>query len=206
MRSNGHNLATSPWVADPSRAMTAIMDLDQWIARFRGPLVGLLASWGNDPRRAVELAQDTIAEAWTCRARFRGSSDDVAAAGAWLRGIARNLHRSERRRDRGSSRLQRLPSLDDLPQEELATQASSHVSDAQLALERAMSRLKPEWRAVLTMRYLEGSGLPEIAAVMELSVRAVEGLLHRARKELQATLPVAQRTQRFETSVAKEIV
>ena len=49
------------------------------------------------------------------------------------------------------------------------------------------------WREVLTMRYVGGSGLAEIAAVMEISVRAVEGLLHRARKELQSVLPVAAR-------------
>ncbi len=32
------------------------MDLDLLIDRFRGPLVGLLASWGASPRDAHELA------------------------------------------------------------------------------------------------------------------------------------------------------
>ncbi len=46
--------------------MTAPLDptLERWIALFRGPLTGLLASWGTDWRQAEELAMDTFAEAW----------------------------------------------------------------------------------------------------------------------------------------------
>ena len=173
--------------------MGVIMDLDLLIQRFRGPLVGLLASWGNDRQRAVELAQDTFAEAWTCRANFRGSFEDLASVGSWLRGIARNLHRRARRSSKGSLHLTRLPSLEDVPSQHLASAKLAPETEAHVELERAMQRLKPEWREVLTMRYVGGSGLAEIAAVMEISVRAVEGLLHRARKELQSVLPVAAR-------------
>ncbi|MDP6539419.1 MAG: sigma factor [Planctomycetota bacterium] len=75
------------------------MDLDGFIDRFRGPLIGLVASWGASPRDAVEIAQDAFAEAYLGRERFRGSFEDEVAAGAWLRGIARNLHhRGARRR------------------------------------------------------------------------------------------------------------
>jgi RNA polymerase sigma-70 factor (ECF subfamily) len=186
--------------------MTAIMDLDLLIQHFRGPLTGLLASWGNDRQSAIELAQDTFAEAWFCRANFVGSFDDVAAVGPWLRGIARNLHRRQHRTAKGPARMSRLPSLDEVPPEQFAASPAPQPSDAQLALEHALSRLKLEWRTVLTMRYLEGSGLPEIAAVMDLSVRSVEGLLHRARKELQAILPVAAQPARGNaSSTSKEI-
>lgn len=170
------------------------MDLDLLIHRFRGPLTGLLVSWGNDRQRAVEIAQDTFAEAWFCRANFRGSFEDLAVVGPWLRGIARNLHRRQLRTMRGPARGSTSTSLDDLPEDRLAAAPDAQPTEAQLALEQALSRLKLPWRTVLTMRYLEGSGLPEIAAVMDLSVRAVEGLLHRARRELRAILPLAAET------------
>lgn len=92
---------------------------------------------------------------------------------------------------RGPARGSTSTSLDDLPEDRLAAAPDAQPTDAQLALEQALSRLKLPWRTVLTMRYLEGSGLPEIAAVMDLSVRAVEELLHRARRELRAILPLA---------------
>ena len=72
---------------------------ERWVEAFRGPLVGLLASWGPDWRTAEELAQDTFAEAWFGRARFRGDADDLGAVGAWLRGIAFHLHSAARRRE-----------------------------------------------------------------------------------------------------------
>jgi hypothetical protein len=55
--------------------------LEGWIAAFRGPLIGLLASWGRDWRAAEELAQDTFAEAWVSRGRFVGDFSDTRAYG-----------------------------------------------------------------------------------------------------------------------------
>ena len=84
--------------------------LERWIDAFRGPLIGLLASWGSDWRAAEELAQDVFAEAWMSRERFDGDTDDLETAGAWLRGIAARLHYSERRRS-----ARRPQPLDDPP-------------------------------------------------------------------------------------------
>lgn len=165
------------------------MDLDALIDRYRGPLVGLLASWGNDRGRATELAQDTFAEAYLGRESFRREWGDDRAVGAWLRGIARNLHRQNRRRDRGSPSLRRLCALEDVPQERLAMPVPADEDPAQAAVRAGLLRLRQTWRTVLTMRYVEGSGLPEIAAILGTSVRAVEGRLHRARLELKAILP-----------------
>jgi RNA polymerase sigma-70 factor (ECF subfamily) len=66
----------------------AQIDLERWIAAYRGPLIGLLASWGADWRAAEELAQEVFAEAWMARERFHADPQDLAAVGAWLRGIA----------------------------------------------------------------------------------------------------------------------
>src|SRR5262245_25334952 len=84
--------------------------LERWIDAFRGPLTGLLASWGSDWRAAEELAQDVFAEAWLSRERFRGDPEDLEAAGAWLRGIAARLDHVEWRRS-----ARRPEPLDDAP-------------------------------------------------------------------------------------------
>lgn len=164
------------------------MDLDELIRRFRGPLVGLIASWGNGPRDARELAQDTFAEAYLARDRFRGSWDADSDVGPWLVGIANNLHHAHGRRRRGPARLRRLDSLEELPAEALAEPAEDEPSDAVDELRRALVGLRGPSRTVLTMRYVDGAGLAEIGALLGLGVRAVEGRLRRARQELQALL------------------
>ncbi len=156
-----------------------LMDLDALMTRFRGPLMGFLAGLGNDRQRAVELAQDTFAEAYLSRERFNGSWDEAGAVGAWLRGIAHNLHLARWRRDRGPRAM--TGAVEEIPA------AASEPADPS-PVGAALARLRGPWRTVLTMRYLEGSGLPEIAAVLGLSVRAVEGRLRRARHELKALL------------------
>lgn len=157
------------------------MDFETLIDRWRGALVGLLAAWGASPRDAVELAQDTFAEAYMARKRFIGSWEDDNAVGPWLRGIARNLHANHvRRRSPGG---QQHVALDRV--EETASPAGE-ASDARLEeLLAAIGRLREPWREVLLMRYVEGIALTEIAALLGLGERAVEGRLRRARKELE---------------------
>ena len=159
------------------------MDLDALMHRFRGPQVGFLAGLGNDRQRAVELAQDAFAEAYLSRERFAKSWQDTAAVGAWLRGIAHNLHLARWRRERGL-RASASAGIDDVAARDPEPAEPSPVA-------KAMARLRAPWRTVLQMRYLEGSGLDEIAAVLGLSVRAVEGRLRRARHELKALLAAA---------------
>lgn len=162
------------------------MDLDDLIHRYRGPLVGLLAAWGNGPRDARELAQDTFAEAYLSRERFRGRWDRDADVGPWLTGIARNLHRSHGRRRLGPPRLART-SLEALPPEALQQPSAEPGLDPEPLL-AALDELRGPWRTVLIMRYVDGSGLAEIGALLGLGTRAVEGRLRRAREELRRVL------------------
>ncbi len=154
--------------------------LDLITQRFRGALVGMLASWGATPRDAIELAQDTFAEAYLSRERFRGDWDDISAVGKWLRGIAKNLYLAHLRR--WARRAETLEEQDHPATEPV--QESEHV----IRIRAAMDRLRGPWRCVLQMHYVEGSGLAEIAALLGISERSVEGRLRRARQELERVL------------------
>ncbi|MCR9248262.1 MAG: sigma-70 family RNA polymerase sigma factor [bacterium] len=168
------------------------MDLDALIPRFRGPLIGFLAGLGNDPQRATELAQDTFAEAYLSREQFRGSWDELATVGGWLRGIAHNIHLARWRKDRGPRAPvpvapEELPAAasDDRAAAATATSGGSPVDERATEIRAALGRLRGPWRTVLRMRYLEGNSLAEIGAVLGISERAVEGRLRRARQELE---------------------
>jgi RNA polymerase sigma factor (sigma-70 family) len=152
-------------------------DLERWIEQFRGPLVGLLASWGRDWRAAEELAQDCFAQAWLSRERFVGNPDSLAAVGAWLRGIAFRLHAVDRRREaaRPSEALEREP----------AAPPVSEQDERRDVLARAFARLPAPQQTVLRMHYLEESSAAEVAALLGLSAKAVEDRLYQARRALR---------------------
>lgn len=154
--------------------------LEQWIARFRGPLVGLLASWGSNWGEAEELAQDTFCEAWLSIKRLRGNRQDSRVVGPWLRGIAANLHRQKRRKIR---RLRQV----ELPEEDnLSAPIISNESDERLdALRAAFAELRTEHQTVLRMFYLDEASTREVAALLFLTEKAVEGRLHQARRSLR---------------------
>lgn len=153
---------------------------ERWVSAFRGPLVGLLASWGSDWRSAEELAQDSFAEAWMGRERFRGSADDLKAVGAWLRGIAYNLHNAALRK---RERTPRLAVDADQPAPEAEPE-----DERRARLTAAFARLSAPHQTILRMHYLEATGTREVAALLGLTPKAVEGRLRQARKALRSKL------------------
>ena len=67
----------------------------------------------------------------------------------------------------------------------------------------AIDRLRPEHREGVLMRYFEDSSLAEVAALLVISVRAVEGRLYKARVELRRMLrpPVITEGETRDTEV-----
>ena len=57
-------------------------------------------------------------------------------------------------------------------------------------IREVLSRLAPQHRAALTLRYLDGLSVPEAATILDRSVAATETLLVRARRALRKTLDV----------------
>ncbi|MAG62482.1 hypothetical protein CMO84_03070, partial [Candidatus Woesearchaeota archaeon] len=133
--------------------MVREMDLDALILEFRSPLTGLLSSWGAAPRDAIELAQDTFAEAYLSRERFAGDWADQGAVGGWLCGIAQNLFHASRRKATGGGRLVSLDEAGE-PAEGRGDDSADSEEDKDL-LREALAGLKGPWRTVLTMRYAE---------------------------------------------------
>lgn len=159
--------------------------LDQWVESFRGPLVGLIASWGPGWGRAEEMAADAFAEAWIGRSRFQGDPADLGAVGAWLRGIAMNLARTARRKRRSHETVS----------EDLAMPLSPEADPRQERLREAFEGLKTEHQNILRMYYLEETGTREVAALLGLTQKAVENRLYQARKALRTKVGPRESTE-----------
>ena len=60
--------------------------------------------------------------------------------------------------------------------------------EQKIAVHRAMRSLKPEYRQVLWLTYIEGFSNRETAGIMRRSVHSVETLVYRARQSLKHVL------------------
>lgn len=161
------------------------MDLADFINTYRGPLIGLIASWGAPWSDAAEIAEESFCEAWLNRESCRGGWQQPEVFGKWLRGVARNRYRSwvrdrSRRRDQFVSDSSEV--LDRAP-------APVAPSDAHLdALRHAIERLPDKLRQVVLMHYLEETGVKQVAELLSVSAKTVEGRLFQARRELRRLL------------------
>jgi RNA polymerase sigma factor (sigma-70 family) len=162
------------------------MDLTAYINTYRGPLIGLLASWGAPWDEAVEIAQDSFAEAWINRQSCRGNWKELDVFGRWLRGVARNRFRTWARSNwRGRARMVALsPEL----LEQLAAPQDPEPLEHLEALRQAIKRLPVRLRQVVLMHYLEESSVKEVAALLSVSPKTVEGRLYQARRTLRRLL------------------
>lgn len=134
----------------------------------------------GDPDDAEDTAQDTFLEAWRSLDGFRGDS----ALSTWLYRIVMNrcLRALRRRRDAAP-----------LPERLVSTAPGpERVAEARTQVERLRSvlanRLTPEQRAALVLRELEGCSYEEIATILQTTVPAVKGRVHRGRVEVLSAM------------------
>lgn len=162
------------------------MDLSDVIDRFRGPLIGLIVSWGTNYTDATEIAQDSFADAYLNRDSCRGDWQDPEVFGRWLRGIARNKFRNEwRSRNR---RERRVISVDRSALEAAANPSFQREDERLEHLRAAIDALPAKLKQVVMMHYLEVTSVKNVAALLSVSAKTVEGRLYQARRELRRTI------------------
>lgn len=139
---------------------------------------------GGDRAEAEDVAQETMLRLWRIAPEWRQGETKVTT---WAYRVATNLcldrHRARRRKAQTA--------LDDAP--ELASADPSAEgrlvqADRMAALEAALGELPDRQRQAVVLRHIEGLTNPEISAVMEIGVEAVESLTARGKRALSAIL------------------
>jgi RNA polymerase sigma-70 factor (ECF subfamily) len=137
---------------------------------------GYLCARAGSPVVAEDLTADTFLAA--VQAIQRGTVNDLTIA--WLVGVARHkLVDHWRRQAREESGL-RLVESDDVEEDGL----DLHFERAQARA--VLEQLGPHHRSALTLRYLDGLSVPEVADLLGRTVHATEALLVRARNAFRA--------------------
>lgn len=138
----------------------------------------------GDRAEAEDVAQETMLRLWKVAPTWRQGETKVTT---WAYRVATNLC-IDRQRDRGRKRQL---ALEDAPEvADGAPGAEGRLIDRGrlVALEAALAELPDRQRQAVVLRHLEGMTNPEIAAIMEIGVEAVESLTARGKRALSAIL------------------
>ncbi len=151
------------------------------VGLYLGPALLLARRILNDAAEAEDVAQEAMLRLWQMAARWR----DEAPIGAWLHRVVYNLAIDRIRRRRRSESLDAADNVADpapTPVEHLAREQQAALVDA------AIAGLPERQRTAMTFVHHMEMGNIEAAALMEISVEALESLLARARRSLRAQL------------------
>jgi RNA polymerase sigma-70 factor (ECF subfamily) len=162
------------------------------VRRYERPVFSLIDRLVRETAISEELTQDAFLKIF----RKLHTFDSRLRLSAWILRIAHNTALDHLRRHRPSLLSLDAPvEEDDRPLGELIPDEATPLPDRSLeqsrlaaALDRALDRLRPEYRAVLVLRYQEGLEYGEIATVIERPVGTVKTFVHRARRALARAL------------------
>jgi len=163
--------------------------------RYERPVFSLVYRMVRDRETAEDLAQETFVKVLNAldsyRPEYRFSS--------WIFKIANNAAIDHlRRRELNTLSLDGAPgAVTASAVEATVLQATDHSPSplAELesrelgtAIEQAVARLRPDYRACILLRHVEGRAYEEIAETLDLPLGTVKTYIHRARLELREHL------------------
>ena len=165
------------------------------IRRYERPIFSLLYRMVRDRELAEDLAQETFVKVLnavdTYRPEYKFSS--------WIFKIANNTAIDHlRRRNLDTLSLDGSPHAATAEAVEATTLQISDGAESQLEevtarelgqqIGVAIARLRPEYRACILLRHVEGRPYEEIAEMLDLPLGTVKTYIHRARNELRILL------------------
>lgn len=163
--------------------------LNELMAKYRGPMFGLIYRYVGDAELARDLLQETFVRVYFGISHFKPK----ARFASWLYAIATNLCRDSAR-SKAHHQAGLTHSLADIPAgSEPVASGSDPSQEAEsrerlAALEAAIRELPHDLKAALVLFALEGYSQQECAGLLGVSVKTVETRVYRARKILETIL------------------
>jgi RNA polymerase sigma-70 factor (ECF subfamily) len=151
------------------------------VARKLPRLLALAARMIGDPAEAEDVAQECFVRLWRQASRWRSGG---ARIDTWLHRVALNLC-YDRLRKRREVAVAILPDRADPGP---APDARLAEADEARRVAQALQALPERQREAILLHYYQDMSNIDAAAVMEISVEALESLLARARRRLRALL------------------
>ena len=165
------------------------------VRRYERPVFSLVFRMVRDRETAEDLAQDAFVKVLNYIDKY---SPEFKFS-SWLFKIANNVaidHLRRRRLDTisidGSPHASTASEVEattlNLESEQESALDELEAKELGSAIEQAIARLRPEYRACIMLRHVEGRAYEEIAATLDLPLGTVKTYIHRARHELRKAL------------------
>jgi RNA polymerase sigma factor (sigma-70 family) len=135
----------------------------------------------NDRAEAEDVAQEAMLRLWKMAPDWRQGEAKVST---WLYRVVSNLCTDRLRKRKGIGLDEIAEPRDETPD----TVAKMHTENRALALRQALAGLPERQRQAVILRHFEGLANPDIAKVLDVSVEAVESLVARGKRSLNALL------------------
>ena len=169
---------------DPQPLRTPEGFASAYRAHSRSILI-FLARRTYDPEIALDLTAETFAQAFAARRRFRGSTEEEAAA--WLFGIARHVLSRSLRRGRAERRaLTRLgvevPSLE--PEDLVRVVELAGLDELRGTVTRELGALPEAHREALRLRVVEERSYDDVAQRLGITEPAARARVSRGLRTL----------------------
>ena len=165
------------------------------IRRYERPVYSLIFRMVRDREVAEDLAQDTFIKVLNHIDRYRPEFK----LSSWLFKIANNVaidHLRKRNLETisidGSPHAATAAEIEattlDLAAKQETALEEMEAKELGSSIERAIESLRPEYRACIMLRHVEGRSYEEIAATLDLPLGTVKTYIHRARHQLREAL------------------
>ncbi|HEU0139949.1 MAG TPA: RNA polymerase sigma factor [Bryobacteraceae bacterium] len=161
--------------------------LELLLARYQRKVFRLAYSILGEEAAAEEMAQDIFVKIWKVLPAYRGE----ASLSTWIYAITRNSCLTRRRQ----MRRHLTSSLDEAEVKAAVEHGGQAAPERARTLDCAalLAELPPPYRRALALFYLENKSYDEVSAMLDLPAGTVKTYLHRARKQLAASLAQAGR-------------
>ena len=166
------------------------------VEAYQRPVFNLCYRMLGDPIDAEDAAQETFWRAYQALKRY----DQKRAFATWLLSIAAHYCIDQQRKRRMPILSMELLPEEDAPDYSPSPEKVVTELEESSQMRKLLSRLGPQDRAALILRYWYEFSEEEIARTLSLTVSAVKSRLHRARKEMAqnwqeepTTKPIAER-------------
>ncbi|MCC7195528.1 MAG: sigma-70 family RNA polymerase sigma factor [Gemmatimonadaceae bacterium] len=165
------------------------------VRRYERPVFSLIYRMVRDSAAAEDLAQDAFIKVLNHIDKYQPEFK----LSSWLFKIANNVAIDHlRRRQLHTVSMSGSPDATSAEEIEATSFELADTADSPLdeiesreigsAIERAIGKLRPEYRSCILLRHVEARSYEEIAATLDLPLGTVKTYIHRARIELRALL------------------
>jgi len=160
-----------------------VVAFGELVRRYESKVATTIIGMLGQCDEADDIGQETFIRFYNALKSFRGDS----AIGTYITRIAINLSLNElRRRERRRFLFKRNDPGNEA--EEPVAEGSIDRFEEKEIIRRAMETLSPKFRAVVTLRFVEGYSTEETAEILHIPIGTVLSRLRRAQRKLQSVL------------------